>query len=24
LLSMKPSTFRDALAKHIHQIEWEE
>ena len=23
LLSMKPSTFRDALAKHIHQIEWE-
>lgn len=24
LLSMKPSTFRDALAKHINQIEWEE
>ncbi|MDE0084912.1 MAG: sigma-54 dependent transcriptional regulator [Candidatus Poribacteria bacterium] len=24
LLSMKPSTFRDALAKHIHEIEWEE
>ena len=24
LLSMKPSTFRDALAKHIHQIEWKE
>ena len=24
LLSMKPSTFRDALAKHIHHIEWEE
>jgi DNA-binding NtrC family response regulator len=24
LLSMKPSTFRDALAKHIHQIEWGE
>ncbi len=24
LLSMKPSTFRDALAKHIHQIEWDE
>ncbi len=24
LLSMKPSTFRDALAKHIHQIQWEE
>lgn len=24
LLSMKPSTFRDALAKHINHIEWEE
>ena len=24
LLSMKPSTFRDVLAKHIHQIEWGE
>ena len=24
LLSMKPSTFRDALAKHINQIKWEE
>ncbi len=24
LLSMKPSTFRDALAKHIDHIEWEE
>ena len=24
LLSMKPSSFRDALAKHIHQIEWKE
>ena len=24
LLSMKPSTFRDALAKHMHQIQWEE
>lgn len=24
LLSMKPSTFRDALAKHIHQIQWKE
>ncbi len=24
LLSMKPSTFRDALAKHIDQIEWED
>ena len=23
LLKMKPSTFRDALAKHIDQIEWE-
>ena len=23
LLSMKPSTFRDALAKHINHIEWE-
>lgn len=24
LLSMKPSTFRDALAKHINHIDWEE
>lgn len=24
LLSMKPSTFRDTLAKHINHIEWEE
>jgi len=24
LLSMKPSTFRDALAKHIDHIEWED
>ena len=24
LLSMKPSTFRDALAKHINHIQWEE
>ena len=24
LLSMKPSTFRDALAKHINHIEWDE
>ena len=24
LLSMKPSTFRDALAKHMQQIQWED